>query len=443
MNRKLLLKHLTFLGLVCAMVLFMGTRWGHAAEPLMLEKALGMALESNLDVLSAREELTRADGYYTAIRSGLLPSLSVKGTHTQQEETNGKPGRETVGELALSQAIYSGGIVRAGERQALVLKSQAEENLLDVEETVTLEVYRAFLDVLQRRADLETAEEAFTYARDYLKDFTKRRELGLATGLEVTRAEQQLESERAALIGVRNDLEVARIDLFTLLRLEPDASWEVTGDLDQVPVPGDPDVSLETALASRPDLKSLTSQRESQAENITIAEGNMKPTVSLSAGWAYTDDSSNGDDDEDEWFARLDVEIPVYDGGLTKGKVQQERAILTQAEQAVTKREEAIRAEVAQAWLDIESAAETVRASEKNLELAEESLRLAEVGYREGVNVQLDVLDARTTLTEARQALASAKKSHRLAVALLWKAEGRLVPRALNRPEESLEMAED
>lgn len=439
MNRNSMLRQLIFLGLVCSMVLLMGVRWGQAAEPLTLGKALTLALDSNLDVLSAREELTRADGYYTSIRSGLLPALSIEGTHTQQEETNGKPDRETVGELKLSQNIYSGGVVRAGERQARVLRRQVEEKLQSVEETVAWEVYESFLAVLQAQADLDTAQAAFSYAQNDVKNLTKRRELGLATGLEVTRAEQQLESDRAGLIRAKNNLDVARIDLFTLLRLEPEAPGEVTGDLEEVPFPGDRNSSLDAALANRPDLKDLISQKESQSENITIVEGNLKPSVSLSAGWSYTDDSSDDEDDSDEWFASLNVEIPLYDGGLTKGKVRQERAILTQAEQAIIRKEETIRAEVAKAWLDIESAAETVGASEKKLELAKETLRLAEVGYREGVNVQLDVLDARTTLTEARQSLASAKKTHRLAVAWLWKAEGRLVPQALNGSRENAE----
>jgi outer membrane protein TolC len=67
------------------------------------------------------------------------------------------------------------------------------------------------------------------------------------------------------------------------------------------------------------------------------------------------------------------------------------------------------------------------------VEIAAESLRLAEVGYREGVNVQLDVLEARTRLTEARQELASALKNYRLYRARLWRAEGSLRENVLDR----------
>ena len=66
-----------------------------------------------------------------------------------------------------------------------------------------------------------------------------------------------------------------------------------------------------------------------------------------------------------------------------------------------------------------------------HLDLARESLRLAEVGYREGVDTQLDVLAARTSVTEARQKLSGAQRDHRVALARLWRSQGILVDQAL------------
>lgn len=113
--------------------------------------------------------------------------------------------------------------------------------------------------------------------------------------------------------------------------------------------------------------------------------------------------------------------------------MRQEQATRAQAEQAVGKKEEAVRAEVEQARLNAASSLETAGAARKNVSLAEESLRLAEVGYREGVNTQLDVLQARTTLTEAGRALSSSLRDYRVSLAQLRKAEGTLVSTTLKR----------
>ena len=53
------------------------------------------------------------------------------------------------------------------------------------------------------------------------------------------------------------------------------------------------------------------------------------------------------------------------------------------------------------------------------------------MGYREGVDTQLDVLAARTSVTEARQKLSGAQRDHRVALARLWRSQGILVDQAL------------
>ena len=86
--------------------------------------------------------------------------------------------------------------------------------------------------------------------------------------------------------------------------------------------------------------------------------------------------------------------------------------------------EESIKAEIADNWLGLQNALETLSASRANVGLARESLDFAESGYREGVNTQLDVLQARSDLTSALQQLALALKNARTAQAALWKSEG-------------------
>lgn len=404
-----------------------------AAAPLGLEEALRLALEGNLEVLSAREERARAEGLYRAARSGLLPAVSLSGSHTRQHETSSRPDEETTGKIGLSQWIYAGGVVRAGERQALANLERADLMAEEAEESVALKVYEAFCSVLLAEADLETAREALAYAEGFLAELRKRREVGLSTNLDVNRAEQQAAMSRSDLIRAANALDGARIDLFTLLRLDPMTQREIVGDLEMELFSGDPSVSVARALETRPDLTRLRVETRLQQEQVEIVRGGHRPTVKLNAAYGVKDSSSPGGTEDDEWSASLNVEIPLFDAGLTRGKVEEAQARLRQLQQGVTEKEEAVRAEISQAYLDLESAGAIVEVARKNLEIAAESLRLAEVGYREGVNVQLDVLDARTNLTEARQKLAEALKNDLVYRARLWKAEGALRARALNQ----------
>jgi len=73
---------------------------------------------------------------------------------------------------------------------------------------------------------------------------------------------------------------------------------------------------------------------------------------------------------------------------------------------------------------------------EVNLERAREQLRLAEVGFREGVRKQVEVLDARAALTEARKNYSQAVFSHMVARLNLERATGALSAAAGNQGDD-------
>jgi len=71
-----------------------------------------------------------------------------------------------------------------------------------------------------------------------------------------------------------------------------------------------------------------------------------------------------------------------------------------------------------------ENAAEFVESQRLNLTRAEEGSRLAEVGYREGINTQVEVIDAESALTKAKSLYYQAIYSHLIAKLDLQKAMG-------------------
>lgn len=423
-----------FLGVISILVPPLGTTGAFAEQTLSLEQAVSIALEKNLEVLSAREELAKAEGYLVYARSGLFPSIAVNGVTTKRNEDSTKTEEESVGNVSLSQYLYAGGVIKAGNEQARLNQVKARQDVRDAEETVALKVYDAYTLVLFRMAEEETAREALAYYENAARELGKRYELGLSNKLDFSRAVQQRENARAAHTRAKNDLSTARIVLFTLLRLDPESGIELSGSLEAEAVTVDREEAISRALAERPDLQGKKTAAEIQRSEVEIAGAGMRPTVTLSASYQFAYDSTPASSaEDDEWLASVTMKVPVFDGGTTRGRVMQQQAVLKQAEQAALRQEDLVRADVIQAVLSVESAYETVGSARTSQELAAESLRLAEVGYREGVNTQLDVLSARNTLTEARQALSSALRAFRFALASLWKAEGSLVNRVLNR----------
>lgn len=409
------------------------------AKAITLSEAVKIAMEKNHDVLSAREELVKAEGLVKVARGSFYPSVSAGAEATTREKTPVRQDSELYGaDLTLEQSIYEGGRLRAYRAQADYNTLVALNSLSSVEQQVAYQVYEGFYSILLGEENVKTAEEALAYAENYALEMRKRREVGLATDLEVTRAEQLLVTSRKELVRAQNELESARVELARLLRLPDGRKVTADGQLEYVPVDVESRDSVGYALENSPDLEVLRQEVKMQEKNIDIARSDLRPSVSMSASWQFDDPATGitGDrDGDDTWSVRIRADFPLFDSGITKGKVEQEQATLRQSERSVEKRADELRSGIKTIILELDTAENNVMESIKNLELARESLRLAEVGVREGVGIQLDVLDARRSLTQARLSWASAVMNYELKAAELRKAEGRLVSWLLDNEE--------
>ena len=203
----------------------------------------------------------------------------------------------------------------------------------------------------------------------------------------------------------------------------------------------DLDGALKKILESRGDYQALKHAAASQKQEIAAARAGMLPTLSLSSGYrfGYHQSGLSNASKDNQWTASLVLDVPVWDSGSTSGNVRAAKAGLKSAENAVTEKEESIKAEIADNWLGLQNALETLSASRANVGLARESLDFAESGYREGVNTQLDVLQARSDLTSALQQLALSLKNARTAQAALWKSEGVFLENAFRQSRQNAE----
>ena len=345
------MKRTISMGLMVLLVIFSALPVAAGESPLILDldEAILLALENNPEILSAQQEIFKAEGVISVAKGGFLPSLSAGGGYTIEEDSvsGTDDGRYMQADITLSQTVYQGGKLQAYRKQADLSLSIAEAYLAEMEHEVLLEVYKQFHDILLAKDNVGTAKDALAYAESYFSEMEKKRDIGLATNLEVIRAEKLLVAGRKDLVSATNELKSAMTVLAEMLGLDVTDPPQVRGSLFCSPFEGDIEGSRRTAMTKRPELTRLQAQVKIQEQNIEIA-------------------------------------------------------------------------------LEMETIWNFVKEMEKELELAEESLRLAEVGYREGVSIQLDVLDARSGLTQARKQYSEALKNYNVALATLWKSEGTL-----------------
>ena len=416
-----------------------------------MEKALSIALDKNLTVLTAEQNVESAKGRSKASSAALGPYLSLQGQGNAYDKVLNQPHNELLARVAVTQSLYSGGRNQARARQGRLAVKQAEQSLVNTRESVAQSVWNAFCDVLYRREVLRNTRNALDYYTNAEKELNSRVMYGLSTNLDLTRVRQQKENARAQNITAGNGLEAARIELCRLLRLPPETQLALAGSLeDGLPtveeaskLPDDLDGALKKILEARGDYQALKHAAASQKQEIAAARAGMLPTLSLSSGYrfGYHQSGLSNASKDNQWTASLVLDVPVWDSGSTSGNVRAAKAGLKSAENAVTEKEESIKAEIADNWLGLQNALETLSASRANVGLARESLDFAESGYREGVNTQLDVLQARSDLTNALQQLALALKNARTAQAALWRSEGVFIENAYRMTRGNVEFA--
>jgi len=190
--------------------------------------------------------------------------------------------------------------------------------------------------------------------------------------------------------------------------------------------------AVETAFINRPDLYSREYQVRAQREQLQIARSRYLPNISgfFTNTWASPSPSAFGTSSSDWgriWQGGVQGTWPIFDGFQREGTIIQQKARLRQAQLDLVDAEETAMYELTQALLTMKDAEEFVQSQRLNLTRANEGLRLAEVGYQQGINTQVEVIDAQSALTQARVNYYTSINSHVMAKLAVQRAMGTIV----------------
>ncbi len=431
-----------FLGGVCVLLAIGGQpsaseESAAASLSLSIEDSVKIALKANPLVQVAREQRNVARGKVTEATADAFPNLMFSGSYTWLERVPSATfeGRTfTLGEqgqyltsVNLVQSLYRAGRTAAGIRAAKLYRVLAEEQLKNTEQDIAFGAEKAYYDVLVNAEFYAVSEDALKLAESHQTDVKKKHGQGAVSDYDLLRATIEVSNMRAKMIQARNALNLSRTAFLKTLSLPLTTEFDLTDKLGYQPAEAEMEASLAVALIQRPDIKQADLQIEMQKESVRATKADLYPTVSAVGTWEGGNASRfsfGGTEWEQGWYAGVMVSFPLFEGMRTKGRLVQERAKLRQYELQKQELLQSVELEVKQAILSLEDATEFVESQKENVRQAEEGLRLANVRYDNEMATELDVLDARLALTQARNNYAQAVYSHMLARLSLRKAMG-------------------
>ena len=418
---------------------------GWITRPLSLADCLNIALQQNGTILKAGNDLDAQHGVVVQMRAVALPQLQATGQYKDTERsamesfptgTNGtaQPNQNWNAGVQIVQSIYEGGRLVAALQAASATKKQALAQYQTAIADTLLVVRLAYYDVLLAAQQITVNEASVNLLQKELDDQQSRYNAGTVPKFNVLRAEVALANERPALIQARNNYRISKNNLSNLLGYNlPRDIWEdiplnLTDILDATPYQVDLPTAIQQALGRRTELVALRQTAELQRLGVVNARAGYKPTVQVFAGYNWYNAQFTQpvelDHDIHGWNAGAQMSWDIFDGMLTHGKVVQARALYDKSKTELDDRARQIELEVRTAYSGFIMAREVLDSQLKVQEEAEEALREASARADAGTGTQLDVLDAQTSLTQARTTKVQALHDYDAARARLERAIG-------------------
>lgn len=404
-----------------------------------LESMLSYAMDHNYEILQAREQIREQEGLIIELKSSVFPNASVNGSYSIEDEElivgGVAPGTGADQfwsvKLQVNQLLYSGGQVSATLRAQRFAEEAVVYALKTAIEQVAYQVSFRFYDALLARDQIQVEQENVNYLQEQLKNAQDRFEAKTVSRFDVLRAEVELANAQPALIRAKNNYRIAIDELYSVIGHQntgilPYDGSEIEGQLVFEGIPYDLSKAIEEAMRYRPEVLQLDTLIQAREAGVDIAKSGYYPTISVYGNYGLEKNPrfEQFSDSNKGWGLGIQSSWAIFDGRATQGKVIQARSQLRQTQLDRQQLQLAIEVDVRRAISALQEAEELNSAASKVVEQAIEALRLAEVRYEAGAATQLELLQTRVSLTQARTNLLSANYSYLVAVAQYRRAIG-------------------
>ncbi len=416
----------------------------HAARAQSLEALFETARGYDATYLSVRSLAESAQ--YRAAQADALrrPSaqLNANGTYTQAtlpSPYGSTDSKDYGASVSASYPLYSRSASPTIQQARKSLEA-TQADLASAEQDLIIRVAQAYFDVLGAQDTLSTTRGNKAAITEQLASAKRNFEVGTATITDTREAQARYDLAVAQEIAAENDLTTKKIALDQLV-----GKTGVSPHPLAVPVtlpgvmPADAQAWVDIADQVQPSVHKARLALEIAQLDTAIAKAAEAPTVNLVGSYGV-DHSIGSVTTTVPGLTRsgsigVQLTMPLYTGGSAQNRVRETTVLEEKSRQDLEAARRSVALATRQAYYSLQSGVAQVKA----LEAAEGSSKLAleatQLGYKVGVRVNLDVLNAQSQLYQTESDLAKARYNVILGDLRLRQASGQLKPddvRAVN-----------
>jgi outer membrane protein TolC len=422
-------------------------------QAFSLKQAVEYGIKNHLSVKNAELDIVGAELTIKQIKASGLPQISGNFQYTYNAiiptqlldaknfDPNAEEGTVTKFKfgvpwsgqagVGLNQLIFDATWL-VGLKAAPVYRELARKGVTNNKVIVAENVSKAYYSVLVAVERSKILDLNIARIDSLMKEMKAMLQQGFIEKLDLDRLEVQRNNLITETQKVRNLILLSQ----TLLKFqmgmkldEPIALSDKLADVDIKPFAMLEYPSID--YAGRIEYSTLMVQRQLSVLDMERTQKGVIPKVSFS-GSLGAGHSNTRFNPFERWFGSsaltLGVQIPIYDSGLRKIQLQQQKLALTKLDQSAILLRESFDLQAKSASINIKNGLESLNIQQRNMDLATEVVRVTKIKYQAGQGTNIEVVNAESALKEAQTNYFAALYDLLIAKVDLDKAMGKLLP---------------
>ena len=419
--------------------------------PLTLDQAVAIAEKQAFSVLVQRSAVEKAALGVGVAEAGFIPSIAANVNVNRYDDatysnfggttvlTNPRDA-STVG-ASISFPLDINGSLKNRLRSAKDQRRASEETLRARLRDVRLTVRQTYFSVLRAQAAVSVQEQSLEQAKAQRDQARLQFQGDQVAKVDLRRYETQVAQSESDLITAKNSFELAKNSLNQALARPIETPVELVDITSLIQVP----VSLEDAVATaqtiRPEVRSLRSTIQALESSRRATEASGAPSLSVGGQYQRSLGDVGATSQRSSMVGVIQLSIPISAAATVRKQVQQARQDELQAKIQLSELQLGISADVRAAYTNLKSAQARYSSAQEQVTLAEEVYRISKIRRDAGEGTYVEIIDALTELTRAKNQLNNARYDYLVAYSQLQRAVGSDSLTAPSQPDDTLKVA--
>ena len=382
-------------------------------KSLTLQEAIQLTINNYPLIKQQQEKLKAVDYRIEQQKSYFYPNVEGQASYTRigplpsfsfgSEQLVLAPANNYNLNVVLSEQLYDFGKRSASVDLTSSYKQSAADNVEMVKSGLSYQTLQTFYSILFIEKGIAVKDTQIAALNAHLGVTNKRVESGSATDYDALSTQVRISRAQSEKIDLQNQLKQQEINLKQLLGITQDTSITVIGDFSAPSPINGTDSLINIAFQKRNELKLAEDELNTSHFQENLAGLGDMPSVNAALSYGIKNGyEPNLDVLRGNWSASLAVRVPIFNGFLTRYKESEARVNTNVSELNITSIKRNIISNVQQAVASLNSNLEQLQTTLTQVKFAEQTVQRAESRYNSGVGTNLDLLDAETSLAEAR-----------------------------------------